>query len=229
MTTPISEISGGNVNDLWNFLTTAEGRWPFFVLANEMVGYLAGSTDVRLNYLAGDTAVVPLGNDQTQMVSLFTPQGDTVRQSINEQQNALTVASTDAVGNYRATAGSEADRVDLGFSVNLPPNVSQLSRLSSDELKNLFDPTPFRLARSKEEIDRSVSATRVGVELYPYLMLLLAVILAAEQVLGNRFYREDSSRRVDAKALAKSMFDSLQTRTAGRGSESEPAAEEAVR
>ena len=223
MTTPISEVAGTAVGDMWNFLTTAEGRWPFFVLSNEMLRYLVGSAEVRLNYLAGDTAIVPLGRDRAPIVSLFTPQGDTVRQSIDEQLNALVVASTDAVGNYRATGGSEAERIDLGFSVNLPLSVSRLDRLSPDEVKSLFEPAPYRLARSRDEIDLSVSVARVGVELYPYLMILLALVLAAEQVLSNRFYREETSRRADATALAKSMFESLQSRTTNKNQGKETA------
>jgi hypothetical protein len=228
MTTPISETSETSLADSWNLLTRADDRWPFFVLSKEMFRYLVGSADVRLNYLAGETAVIPLGRQSVPIVSLFTPQGDTFRQSIDEHQNALVVASTDTVGNYRATAGSEDQRVELGFSVNLPMEVSELDRLSPDEVKALFAPVPYRLARSREEIDRSVSVGRVGVELYPYLMFLLAIVLAAEQVLGNRYYRDDKSRAADAKTIAKSMVASLQSRVASRGRESESRQTESV-
>ena len=80
--------------------------------------------------------------------------------------------------------------MELGFSVNLPATVSELERVTPEELKTVFGETPFRLARGREEIDRSVSAGRVGQELYPYLIMLLVVVLAAEQVLSNRFYQD---------------------------------------
>lgn len=208
MTTPISDSA--NQADTWNILPTGEEPWPFVMLANESLRYLVGSAEVRLNYLAGDTAVIPLGKQQVPMVSLVTPRGDTVRQSIDAEQNALVVTATDSIGNYRATAGGEDDKVDLGFSVNLGTQVSDLARLTDDEVKALFDPAPYRVARSRQEIDRSVSVSRVGVELYPYLMLALAAVLAIEQFLSNRFYRDQRSRAPDAQSIAKSMAESLE-------------------
>ena len=44
--------------------------------------------------------------------------------------------------------------------------------------------------RNRDEIDRSVSAGRVGQELFPYLIVLLVLVLAGEQVLANRFYQD---------------------------------------
>lgn len=214
MTTPISDSA--NRTDTWNILPTGEEPWPFVMLANETLRYLVGSAEVRLNYLAGDTAIIPLGKSQAPIVSLVTPRGDTVRQSIDAEQNALVVAATDAVGNYQATAGGETDGVDLGFSVNLAPQVSQLERLTADEVKALFEPAPYRLARNRQEIDRSVSVARVGVELYPYLMLVLALVLGLEQWMSNRFYRDQRAQSPDATTVAKSMMETLQERKAAR-------------
>ena len=100
------------------------------------------------------------------------------------------MTSTEAPGNYRIQAGGGEHGVDLGFSVNLPADTSQLNRIDSDDLKAVFGDTPFRLARNRDEIDRSVSAGRVGQELFPYLIVLLVIILGCEQVLSNRFYQD---------------------------------------
>ena len=59
---------------------------------------------------------------------------------------------------------------------------------------------PFRLAHNREEIDRSVSAGRVGQELFPYLILLLVLVLAGEQVLSNRFYQDYDTRQQQSRA-----------------------------
>ena len=226
MTTPVSDAASRE--DIWNLLPTGDEPWPFVILANELLRYLVGSAELRLNYLAGDTAIIPLGKQRVPMVSLVTPQGDSVRQSVDEQQNALIVAATDVVGNYRAMAGGDEQGVDLGFSVNLPPQVSQLDRLTSEEVKALFDPTPFRLARSRQEIDRNVNVARVGVELYPYLMLALALVLAAEQGLGNRFYGHEKTRLADAKTIAQAMVESLNDRNDPRHRAHEPRGTEAA-
>jgi len=46
------------------------------------------------------------------------------------------------------------------------------------------------LAHDREQIDRELSAGRVGRELFPLLIALVAVVMGIEHVLANRFYRE---------------------------------------
>lgn len=48
----------------------------------------------------------------------------------------------------------------------------------------------FRLARTREQIDRNISMGRVGQELYPSLILIVALALALEMLVANRFYKE---------------------------------------
>ncbi len=192
MTTPISDPS--NRRDLWNLLPTGEEPWPFVMLANEILYYLVGSGQTQLNFLAGETAVVQLGSaNRYPIYSLTTPRGDQIRTPADERQNTVLVTSTDMAGNYRLQAGGGEQGIDLGFSVDLPAEVSQLDRASIDDLKVVFGETPFRLAHNREEIDRNVSAGRVGVELFPYLIALLVIVLGFELVLSNRFYQDHDS------------------------------------
>ncbi len=188
MTTPISDPASSK--DVWNLLFTGEGSWPFLMLINEAAFYLVGSGQEQLNYSAGETAVVHLNSAEQSIYLLITPRGDQIRTPADEKQNAVVVTSTEVAGNYRLRAGGGEQGVDLGFSVNLPADISQLDRVTSQDLKNVFGETPFRLARDRDEIDRSVSAGRVGQELYPYLIVLLAIILGCEQALSNRFYQD---------------------------------------
>ena len=53
-----------------------------------------------------------------------------------------------------------------------------------------FGPIKFRLARTRQQIDRDISMGRVGRELYPPLILILALVLGLEMLVANRFYRE---------------------------------------
>ncbi|MBI3836331.1 MAG: BatA domain-containing protein [Planctomycetia bacterium] len=205
MTTSISDPASGK--DVWNLLPTGEGSWPFLMLINETTFYLVGSGQERLNYSAGETAVVHLGSVERSgihSVLLTTPRGDQIRTPADERQSAVVVTSTEAAGNYRLQAGGPEQGVDLGFSVNLPPEVSQLDRVSIQDLKTVFGETQFHLARDRDEIDRSVSAVRVGQELYPYLIVLLAIILGCELALSNRFYQDYDTavKRSDAALLA---------------------------
>ena len=80
--------------------------------------------------------------------------------------------------------------MDLGFSVNYAPDQTRLDRLSDQELAGVFGPVKFRLARTAEQIDRDVSMGRVGRELFPPLILIVALVLGLEMLVANRFYRE---------------------------------------
>ncbi|MEX0978969.1 MAG: hypothetical protein WDZ48_08970, partial [Pirellulales bacterium] len=204
MTTPISDpASRANMRGYvpWNLIPTGDDKFPFYLLANTMVQYLVGSGGERLNYPAGSTAVVHLEPDERHSIYvLTTPRGDQMRTPPGEQQDAIVVTSTEAPGNYRIQAGGGEREVDLGFSVNLPPSVSQLDRARFEDLQAIFGENPFRLARNRDEIDRSVSAGRVGKELFPYIILILVVVLAGEMVLSNRFYQDYDTARSRSRA-----------------------------
>jgi hypothetical protein len=191
MTTPVSEGPETSEDNRWNRLATGLDAWPFVMLMDQMFSYLAGSSEGRLNYLAGETAVLPLTQNQPYSTYLLsTPRGDSFRQTIDDKQQAIIVPATDRIGNYRIKAGGEADGLNRGFSVNLPVTASDLQRFDEARLPDVFGQSQFRLAHNQEEIDRDVSAGRVGQELFPLLMLLIVAILGCEQVLANRFYRE---------------------------------------
>jgi hypothetical protein len=213
MTTPISDTL--NRADYWNLLPTGEDKAAFVTLVNELMFYLVGSGQQRLNYTAGEAAIVHLApGQQAPICSLTTPRGDTLRVPIDDKQNAIVVTSTDAAGNYRVQAGGGEQAIDGGFSVNLPADVSQLERASAADLQAVFGDTEFRLAHNRDEIDRSVSAGRVGQELFPYLIVLLVLILACEQVLSNRFY-QDHDTAVLRSAAARLAQKAISARQAG--------------
>ena len=80
--------------------------------------------------------------------------------------------------------------MNRGFSVNLAPEATRLDRIDEQQLKRVFGEQSFHVARNKEQIDRHVSLDRVGRELFPLLIALVAIVLGCEHVLSNRFYRE---------------------------------------
>jgi len=203
LTTPVSDPASAEQRNYvpWNLLPTGDDKFPFYLLANTMAEYLVGAGNQQFNYAAGDTAVVPLAaGEQRPAYVLTTPRGDQIRTPPDQSAGALVVTSTDLAGNYRLEAGGSEQPVELGFSVNLPPSVSNLNRASEDDLKAAFGEAPFRLAHSREEIDRSVSAGRVGQELFPYLIVLLVLVLSAEQVLANRFYQDYDTAQQQSRA-----------------------------
>lgn len=198
MTTPVEDFDAP-AERRWNRLATQPGNWPYVVLMDQMFSYLAGSTEGQLNYLAGETAVLRLPAEQRLTSYLLTtPRGDTLRQSADPTQRSIVVSDTDHVGNYRLTSGGEEGGFDRGFSVNLPAAASVLDRTDEEGLKEVFGDVAFQLAHDRAEIDRHISTGRVGRELFPLLVLLLALVLAGEHLLANRFYGEKTWRSISS-------------------------------
>ena len=186
MTTPISDLPR---DEPWNDLPK---EWPFVILVNKGLGpYLVGSLDQTLNYSAGETVVLQLDPQHMHRSYAMNAPGDfEVRLTPDLAQNTLIITSTDAIGNYRVSAGGTEDAYRSGFSVNLASEQTDLTRTDEERLQTVFGETPFRMARQRSELEGNVSRGRVGRELFPALILLLATVLAAEHVLANRFYRE---------------------------------------
>ncbi len=195
MTTPVSDANRTVDPQSWNDLPTADNAWPYVVLVNEMFGYLAGSGTMRLNYLAGETVVLPNreGRDPPQY-TLFTPLGQP--QAKSPADGRISVAFTDSVGAYRLKGippVGDGGPIVRGFAVNLPAETTDLTRADSDRLDEVLGADRYRLAQSRDQIEREQGESRVGREFYSFLLIALAVLLALEHLLANRFYRAEKT------------------------------------
>jgi len=190
MTTPISDTLHPRGREPWNALPTGSLEpWPFVVLSNELMFYLVGRGDTNLNYVSGETVVLPIGTQLgSPLVLLETPDGQRIRQSVDQNTRSLMLTSVQALGNYRVRAGGHAEGLDVGFSVNLAPDATRLARYDRDALVAQLGNDHVRIARNEGEIRRSVNVGRVGYELFPGLIVLVALVLGCEHVLSNRFY-----------------------------------------
>src|SRR3954447_2011831 len=186
MTTSISDSAS---DDPWNLLPTGPEPWPFLALVNGVVQHLAGAGRTQLNYLAGQTIVLPLSaEEQVSSYVLQRPDGNSVRQSLTSGQRNLSIATTEALGNYRVRAGGRQERLDRGFSVNAPAEMSRLDRVPAADAVKALGRERARVATNREEISLRVGLGRIGRELFPILILAVALAMAAEQLLANRFY-----------------------------------------
>ncbi len=200
-TTSMSDYASA---DAWNLLPTAPDPWPFIALANGIARYLTGAGQAQLNYLAGQTVVLPLTPDeQVSSYVLQLPDASAMRQTLAAGQHDLSIASTEELGNYRVRAGGDQEKLDRGFSVNLPTDETQLGRVAVPELVKSLGSERTRTARTREEIEVRVGVGRVGHELFPALILAVALALAAEQLLANRFYESvGATGRTEPKTAA---------------------------
>jgi hypothetical protein len=186
MTTSLSDAA---FDDPWNLLPTGTDPWPFLVLANGIANYLCGVGDAPLNYLAGQAVVLRLSpEERVSSYVLQMPDGSAVRQSLAPGQQDLSIAATEALGNYRVRAGGRDGQLDRGFSINLPAEATRLERVPAAELVDALGKERTRVARTQQEIELRVGLGRMGHELFPALIIAVALVLAAEQLLANRFY-----------------------------------------
>jgi hypothetical protein len=207
LTTPIS--ADASETDLWNQLVVGSQSWPFFMLTNEMLLYLAGSGDQQLNYPAGQSVVIHLPDNERQMIfSLRTPEGEEYPQTVDQKSGTITVSTTQSPGNYLLRSGGSQSGVRRGFSVNIPASSTDLTRLGREDLTAILGDGRYRLSRGVAEIQRDVNLGRAGHELYPLLIILVALALGLEHLLANKFYRRDAqadgpSARSLTAAIAK--------------------------
>lgn len=192
MTTPLSDPARPVGRQAWNELPTAPDAWPFVVLADQMLQYLVGAGDGRLNLLAGQIAVLPQqpASDPPKF-QLFTPEGQI--EDLNPHEGAWTVRFTEQPGHYRLKGFRDAP-VLRGFAVNLPAEREDLTRLSREELDQRLGSERYRFAATREEMDRDVGEARRGREFFPLLMIGVAIVLGLEQLLANRFYKPVEGR-----------------------------------
>ena len=188
MTTPISDRPN---RDAWNLLPVSPVAqpWPFVILMNQIMSYLTGDGQQQLNYLAGNHAVLPL-DDPTPRRTYVLTAPDGIKTTLTAEKRELVINSVEQVGNYQVQSGGRSAGIDLGFSVNLAPQQTELTRIDEKQLAELFGPFKFQLLRSTQQIERSIGTGTQGRELYPLLIALVAIVLAAEFVTASRFYKQ---------------------------------------
>ena len=199
VTTPVVREAGDPA--AWNTLATGFEPWPFLILANETLLHAIASPDDR-NVVAGNAATLHLGRRDLPTAVVQTPGGDTFPAAIDRTRGTVTITATLEPGNYLVRAGGEVEGVADGFSANLDPAATDFRRLAADDLARVLGPG-HRLARTEDELVRDVNLERVGSELYGWLIVLAAVVMAADWVVANRFYRPRETAETERDAVAE--------------------------
>lgn len=173
----------------WN-LFAGPDAWPAVMTMYQSATYLVGGLNVRLNYLAEETVVLPLGpTDPRGAYQLFAPDGLHFPIQVESTDRRIVFSTTDQIGNYKVGTGGERG-VHRGFSVNFAPDQTRLVRTDRETLDTIFGEHEFRIARNRRQLEGDQHAGRVGMELFPLLIVLAAIALAGEHFIANRFYRQ---------------------------------------
>jgi hypothetical protein len=169
----------------------------YMVLTLQAAGYLAGDTeDANFNFTAGAPVPVPL--PLSPRFPTYTLQGPGLNPSDilvqrPENMNELRLAQATAPGNFTLTGGGR--EWSAKFSVNAPPAESLLlPRVPPETVAELFGPdsvlAPGQSRKLSELLDTHF---RQPVELFPWLMILLLLALAVENLMANKFYRQPAA------------------------------------
>lgn len=163
----------GNLDNRWNNFPV---RPVFVSFIIEAARYLSGINDIPKTYTVG--ATLPLsatGNTSGQVVD---PDGNTIlslADTTREQQIKL-----NKIGFYEIYSPQGQTLV----AANIDPLESDLNKLSQDVLERWQDATgsaPLRAELSVGDVDART------IELWHWLLLVLALVIIAESVLGNAY------------------------------------------
>ena len=207
ITTPVSQSAGDP--DAWNTLATGFEPWPFVMLANETLLYAIDTADDR-NIIAGKPAVIRLAKRDVPAAFVRTPGGDDFPSAVDQKRGTITVTATQVPGNYTIRSGGEVGGISTGFSANLDASATDASRLREDSLALIFG-VGQRMARTEADLVRDVNLERIGAELGGWIIMLVALAMAGDWIVANRFYapRDDSAPTVGPAAAFTALRSPL--------------------
>jgi len=170
----------------------------YLVITSEMTNYLAGNPDdVNLNFTSGqgDPAVIIPAAPRFAAYNLRGPElFDPL--PVADKQTELRVKQATAPGNYTIEGVEHAGGTSrvAAFSINLPSEESNLSRVPPREIETLLGPDAvLPLDRRANIRDALRGHWSEPVELFPLLMVLLLFVLALENLLANKFYKKEAT------------------------------------
>lgn len=205
------------------FTTALDGRRPewndylqnlssfYVVLAKLSVGYLAGdASESNLNHQL-TVATSRLGVLVTLPSSPRFPSytlskatrphgpelaGATFVATIPRPADTSELRITQSLepGTYSLLGSAEGKTWLTGFSLNIPPEESNLTKLPAEHIEALFGPGSILAVGQQLELKEALRSPwrfRV-IELFPWLMVAVVFALAIENLLANKFYRKQA-------------------------------------
>lgn len=185
-------------DDEWNDYWELEGSSWYVVFPSLIVRYLAGDTaDANFNFLSGQTVTVPLPKDGVpkgiKVAIDNTPPditGSDPLVEVGDKQTELRLGPprTNQAGNFLLSVAS--GNWHEGFSLNIPAEESALDKVSVEAIEDLTGKNavvPVDKNRSLREIMEIVIGSPV--DLFPWLLIGVLMLLVLEGLVANRFYR----------------------------------------
>ncbi|MBX9579221.1 MAG: BatA domain-containing protein [Gemmataceae bacterium] len=180
-------------NDYWDTLNSWSVVFPELLLR-----YAAGSTaDANFNYTTGQTVVVPLAKLLAGKRDNLVLEGpgvalDEARITPAERQAELRLGPprTNTPGNFTLTGPAPDWRE--GFGLNPPADESNLAKVPAAGVEDLTGPgtvVPVGKDVKLADVLTGTDQFKTPVDLFPWLLIGVLMLLVFEALLANRFYR----------------------------------------
>ncbi|MGE3804707.1 MAG: BatA domain-containing protein [Gemmataceae bacterium] len=174
-----------------NYLQTVTSFYP--VLAHVTTGYLTGSADLNeLNHLSGQAVTIPLPSSPRLPKYLLQGPGIEGTDQVlvrGENDDALRITRAVEPGNFQLL--QEDLKPIAGFSLNVPGDEFLYARVPVEDIEALLGKDAVLSVDYKDNLEQALGQRwKQPVELFPWLMMLILIVLAVENLLSNRFYRK---------------------------------------
>lgn len=192
--TPLSRRYRPTERGAWNEFPLPS-FWVFVATMNITVPYLAGTATERLNFEAGENVLLTLGPGARFQSFQVTGPDEKTTESItpSTSRDELEIIQPQVLGQWTVMAKDAENRqTRLGFSLNPPRTESHYTALKIEELDAIFGKDGYALAGDSKALKELTNVSRVGIELFPWLMMLILIIVTLENFLANTFYRESA-------------------------------------
>ena len=193
-TTPLARRFSREETGAWNEFPLS---WAFVDILSQTVPYFAGTSGERLNYEAGQDAVLTI--EPSRRASNYILQGPdpkvTDRLAAPTTSDVMLIPAPQKEGHWKVEGkGPDGSRMKMGFSVNVPPAETQVLSLKKNDLDGLFGGKDnYKIAESAQGLRDDIAKDRVGFEVFPYLMFLILALVTAENLLANKFHRDTAT------------------------------------
>jgi hypothetical protein len=161
------------------------------ILIDQVGLYLAGETVTpELNFRCGQVPQVFVPSPLAPPYTLDHPSlsGSERNLKAPDPGSPLLAPQAAAPGNYLILDGKK--NPVAGFSLDVPSQESDLDRIAVEELESVLgEKSVLPVGQSVSLRDAMSTSRPPPVELLPYLMIALLVVLTLESLLANRFYR----------------------------------------
>jgi len=176
-----------------NYLENLSSFYPILIAL--CTDYLAGQVEAeQLNFVCGqDEPKVPL--PISPRYSAYFLSGPNTSEEVwpKDGANTLVLKQAEMPGNYTVTGlPVETSKFTARFSVNLPAEESDLTRVPAAEIEAVLGPGSILALDQQLDLDKILEGQwSEPAEMLPYLLIVVLVALALENLLANRFYRRE--------------------------------------